>query len=74
MPATSRIRRRNTHKVQYIYIYLEYHSVSPLVRIVTSPTLSPVSECVSPPGPKGHTRLRVRGYRGVPIRTSGEKA
>ncbi len=32
--------------------YLEYHSVSPLVRIGT-PIPSPASACVPPPEPKG---------------------
>jgi hypothetical protein len=38
------------HKVP---IYLEYHSVCPLVGIVTPPTLSPASECASPWNRKG---------------------
>jgi hypothetical protein len=54
------------HKVQLLY--LEYHSVCPLVRFRNPPP-------PPPPEPKGggHTRLRVRGG-GVPIRTIGEKA
>ncbi len=57
-----------------------YQSVCPFVRIGSPPPLSHKRVCVPPPlGTKwggqapGNTRLRVRG-RGVPIRTSGEKA
>ncbi len=46
----------------YIFVYLEYHSVSLLFRIGT-PIPSPANECVPPPG-WGHTRLRVRGSGG----------
>jgi hypothetical protein len=50
------------HKV---HIYLEYHSVCPLVQIGT-PTISPEIDCVSPRNPRGggHTRQRVRGSGG----------
>jgi hypothetical protein len=56
------------HKV---HIYIEYHSVCPLVRI-RPPPLSSRRVCPPPPGTKGgsHTRQRVR----VPIRTTGYKA
>jgi hypothetical protein len=58
---------------QSTYIYLEYHSVCPLVRIGTP---SPADECVPPEPKRGggkHTRLGVMGW-GVPIWTTGEKA
>jgi hypothetical protein len=67
------------HKV---HIYLEYHSVCPLVRIGTRPP-TPLPQasvyhllvhhwCVPHPGTKGGDN-RLRGG-GVPIRTTGEKA
>ncbi len=40
------------HKV-LTYIYIEYHSVWPLVGIGTLPPLSLASECAPPPGTKG---------------------
>jgi hypothetical protein len=52
---------------QSTYTVFLVYSVCPLVRIGT-PTLSPASECVLP-----RNQRRVRG-RGVPIRTTGEKA
>ncbi len=50
------------HKVQ---IYLEYHSVCPLVLTGTPPTPVPLAG-VSPQKNQrgGHTRLRVRGWKG----------
>ncbi len=56
--------------------YIEYQSISPVVRIGSPRTLSPASECAPPPlKPRGwgNTRLRLMG-RGEPIRTTGEKA
>ncbi len=63
-----------THKV---HLYLMYHSVCSFVRIGTpTPPLPPAS--VPPPlrnqMERGHTRLRVKGWGWVPIRTIGEKA
>ncbi len=57
-----------------VLIYIEHHSVCPLVGI-GPPHPSPASECAPPPWNQrgGGTRLRVRGG-GVPIPTSGEKA
>ncbi len=53
-------------------IYLEYHSVCPLVLGPHPPPL--LSASVSPLVPKGgHTHLRFKGG-GVTIRTTGEKA
>jgi hypothetical protein len=49
---------------KYVHIYLEYHSVCPLVEIGTPHPLS--HECAPPPPPTkggGHTRLRVREWR-----------
>jgi len=58
------------HKV---HIYLEYHSVCPLVRIGTLPP-NLTQECVPPRNLRGgYICLRVRGW-GVPIRTTGDKA
>jgi hypothetical protein len=55
-------------------IYLEYHSICPIVRIGT-PTPSPASQCVPPRihGGRGHTPAGEEVW-GVPIRTTGEKA
>jgi hypothetical protein len=55
---------------KYIYIYLEYHSVCPLVGIGTP------SKSASPQNRGGggvHSRLHVRWW-GVPIQTTEEKA
>jgi hypothetical protein len=57
------------------YIYLEYQSVCPILRI-GSVAASPASECVTPSWNHrggGNTRLRVRG-RGEPSRTTEKKA
>jgi hypothetical protein len=60
------------HKV---HIYIEHHSVCPLVRIGPPPLLSPASDCVAPSEAKGGgTLVRGWGSGGVPIRTTGEKA
>ncbi len=49
-----------SHKV---CIYIDYHSVCPLVGIVTLPTpLSPASVPLPPEWGGGHTRQRVRGW------------
>ncbi len=64
-------------KIWATCIYLEYHSVCPLVRVGTPHPLSRKRVCSLPPEPGGgHTRLRVRWLGGgmVPIRTIGEKA
>jgi hypothetical protein len=56
------------HKV-HICIYLEYHSVCPLVRIGTTPPPLPQARVSPPPLPEpqggGHTRLRVRKWGGL---------
>ncbi len=73
VPPFAKALFRLAHKV---HIYLEYHSVCPLVRIGT-PTPSPPSECAPPPGTKGRERNCLRGREwggGVPITTTGEKA
>ncbi len=49
-----RYRPQSTYKL-YNSIYLEYHSVCPLVRIVTLPPPFPLAS-VSPPVPKGGGR------------------
>ncbi len=62
------------HPPHKVHIYLEYHSVCPLVGIGT-PTPSPASECASPRNQRGvgvHTSLRVRGW-GSPNRTKERK-
>jgi hypothetical protein len=56
-----------THKVQ---MYIEYHSVCPLVGIGT--LLPPLPRASVPPPPLVHTRLHVREW-GSPIWTSEEK-
>ncbi len=53
-----------------IHICLEYHSVCPLVGIVTPHPLSRKRVC---PDPGGHPRLRVGGGGGVLIQTTGQK-
>jgi hypothetical protein len=63
----------STHKV---HIYLEYHTVCPLVGLGTSPP--PFRKRVRPPRNRrgeGASRLRLRrGCGGVPKPTTGEKA
>jgi hypothetical protein len=61
------------HKV---HVYLEYHSVRPLVWIGTPPPpiQSPASECVPWTNGRGTHSPAGEGVGGVPIRTTGEKA
>jgi hypothetical protein len=63
------------------YIYIEYHSVCPLVGIGTPPpTPYPANECVLPLETNGwrgggwYTLACVLEGGGVPIRMTGEKA
>jgi hypothetical protein len=58
---------------KYIYIYIENHSVCPLVGIGTLPPLSRQRVCPEPKGGWG-TLPCGRGGRGVPIPATGEKA
>jgi hypothetical protein len=59
-----------THKV---IIYLEHHSVCPLVGIGTPPTPFPPASVPSPPDQRVGGTLACCGG-GVPILTTGEKA
>ena len=70
------ITENETVGTQSTYVYVEYHSVCPLVGIGTlPPPLS--SECALPPGTGegAHSPAGlVLGDSGVPIPTPGEKA
>ncbi len=69
---------RLTVPIRKVHIYIEYHSVCPLVRIGTlPPPLSPASVPPLPPEPGGgggHTRLRVRVWGSPNSDDFGEKA
>ncbi len=69
---------RQLHCYKARGVYLEYHSVCPLVGIGTRPP-PPLGEAsVQPPPPPwikgGDTLARGWGGGGIPIRTTGEKA
>jgi hypothetical protein len=53
----------DAQRTPYIYRYLEYNSICPLVRIGTTHP-SPATECVPPEPRGGQTRLLVRGGGG----------
>jgi hypothetical protein len=60
-------------KYIYVYEYLEYRSVCPLVQIRT-PNLHSRKRVCPPRNQRGHTRMRMRGWGGGDaIRTTGEK-
>ncbi len=54
------------HSQSTYTVYLEYHSVSPLVRMLGPPTPSPLSHCAPSRNQRagGPTRLRVKGGGG----------
>ncbi len=59
--SSSTLWKRYIHKV---LIFIEHHSVSPLVGIGTPPPLQPQASVPSPPDQwvGGHTRLRLKGW------------
>ncbi len=52
------------YSTKYLYMYIEHHSVCPLVGIGTTPPLLPQASVPSPPDQRvgGQTRLRLKGW------------
>ncbi len=73
-PASGQPDRQLVSQVHKVHLYIEYHSVCPLVGVGTLP-LSPASVPLSPEPPEGGGGTLAYGWGvgGVPIPMTGEK-